>query len=76
MKLPVVGKQDQSSYPIDSRSIVASLLIMLIFVVVKTLFMIIVLLSLCHVQSISTLFHLILIRKKQTVRKRSSLFLT
>ena len=61
MKLPVVGKQDQSSYPIDSRSIVASLLIMLIFVAVKTLFMIIVLLSLCHVQSISTLFHLILI---------------
>ena len=60
MKLPVLGKQDQSSYLIDNRSLMASLLIMLIFVVVKTLFLIIVLLSLCHVQSTSTLFHLIL----------------
>ena len=64
MKLPVLGKQDQSSYLIDSRSLVASLLIMLIFVVVKTLFMIIVLLSLCHAQSTSTLFHLILTHTK------------
>ena len=75
MKLPVLGKQDQSSYPIDSRSVAASLLIMLIFVVVKPLSMIIVLLSLCHVQSTSILFHLILMQKKQTVRKISSLFL-